>query len=393
MQITLTKISGNLYDIVCDAIPDLNIDLYEIFIGGVTINSSGAKLLAYGLTCRFEFYKDTEIRYDAREQLGNDQQAYHISDPVHVVIDQDLVAQKRIIIWDYFGEHADSIQLAILSANTMLTANNIIKLFSTVFFSDCLAAAPIEAIIHSYAGVQSYINFATSIYPRIQMFFPLGGTNNVFQQVNIFQEQEPPVIITSGAGDEELRNNTSYGNGLEFWDWDLIQTEQPSSDQSSFSNGIILGKLLRIKDTLNCSWPEARYRARMTADRNEPNRETSPWDLHNGYGRINVQAAIANPRSITVEATITQEKVRLNWAAVSGATSYKIYRQARHAAWEHIAETAEVIYLDETVTRNAKGYNYKVVAICGEQQAESNIVRVPFLKIDRLYFKKSLIGV
>ena len=114
----------------------------------------------------------------------------------------------------------------------------------------------------------------------------------MFAEVFVFQTNEPPVIITSGAGDEELRNNTSYGKGLEFWDQDL-NTPTPAEDQSSFSNGYVLGKLLKIKDTLNCTWWEARYRARITADRTEPNRVTSSWDLRNGYGKINVDAAIA----------------------------------------------------------------------------------------------------
>lgn len=150
----------------------------------------------------------------------------------------------------------------------------------------------IVALIQSTDGILFYVDNATAIYPRVQTFFPLGGNQNVFAEVFLFQTDEPPVIITSGAGDEEFRNNTSYGKGLEFWEQDLT-TPFPADDQSSFSNGYVLGKLLKIKDTLNCTWWEARYRARITAVRTEPNRVTSSWDLRNGYGKINVNAAIA----------------------------------------------------------------------------------------------------
>ena len=149
------------------------------------------------------------------------------------------------------------------------------------------------ALIRSYNGVQGYVELAKTVYPITQTFFPLGGTDNLHEQVSVFAEKEPPVIVTSGAGDVgfEDRNNTSYGNGLEFWDCDLALDN--GGDQSSFSNGIVLGKLLFIKDYLECTWWEARFRARMTATKTEPNRSTSLWDLSNGYGFINVGAAIA----------------------------------------------------------------------------------------------------
>ena len=148
------------------------------------------------------------------------------------------------------------------------------------------------ALIRSYNGVQGYVDQAKTVYPITQTFFPLGGTQNLHEEVSVFPEEEPPLIVTSGAGDigYEDRNNTSYGNGLEFWDSDLALDN--GGDQSSFSNGIILGKLLFLKDLLNCTWWEARYRARMTARRAEENRNTNMWDLHNGYGHIDVDSAI-----------------------------------------------------------------------------------------------------
>jgi hypothetical protein len=146
------------------------------------------------------------------------------------------------------------------------------------------------ALIRSYAGVADFINDAKAVYPKVLYFLPMGA--NSFTELNIFQSEEPPLIVTSGAGDLELQNHTAYGKGLEFWDSDLSD-DLGTDDMSSYSNGVVLGKLLKIKDSLNCPWWEARFRARMTTARAEPNRTTSPWDIKNGYGRINVPAAIA----------------------------------------------------------------------------------------------------
>ena len=207
---------------------------------------------------------------------------------------------ERIIISDEFGQHGLDIKTAI-SIGYGSDISEEIQIIP--YWEPALAEARnnqnIIAIIRSTQGVAGYVHDAQSISPRVLTFMPLGGTQNIFADGNVFQNQEPPVIVTSGAGDDELRNNTAYGNGLEFWDGDLYNENlsqdgtQRDDDASSFSNGIILGKLLKIKDELNCTWWEARYRARMTADRNEPNRVTSFWDYRNGYGKINVASAIA----------------------------------------------------------------------------------------------------
>lgn len=146
----------------------------------------------------------------------------------------------------------------------------------------------IIALIKSSSGVEHYSDTAEMFYPRVQMFMPL-GSNDFAELTNL---NAIPLIVTCGAGDTsfENRNNTGYGAGLEFWDNDLVQSADP--DASSFANGFILGKLLKIKDALSCSWWETRYRARVTADRNESNREKWFWDLRNGFGMINVPAAI-----------------------------------------------------------------------------------------------------
>ncbi|CAG0979856.1 hypothetical protein ANAEL_01681 [Anaerolineales bacterium] len=200
----------------------------------------------------------------------------------------------RIIISDEYGQHGIDIKTAIVNAygggglNPIEDQIEIISGWSAAY-NRAVSDENIIALIRSTAGVAGYVTQAEQIYPRVQTFFPLGS--NTFEQLTNLTSI--PVIITCGAGDTnfENRNNTGYGLGLEFWDNDLVQSAD--GDASSFANGFILGKLLKIKDTLSCSWWEARFRARMTASRSESNRETTPWDLRNGYGIIDVDAAIA----------------------------------------------------------------------------------------------------
>lgn len=198
----------------------------------------------------------------------------------------------KIIVSDLSSGHANAvIQGLSLGYGSDLSANCEVNMNG---LSSALARA-VEvgavAVIRSTTGVFNYTSLAKGYYDNhgIMTVMPLGS--NSF--IHLDYLSSIPVIVTTGAGDEEERNNTGYGAGLEFWDWDLIQTDPPSSDQSSTSNGVILGKLLKIKEDLDCSWWEARYRARMTCPRLEPNREDSPHDLYNGYGRIDIDAAKA----------------------------------------------------------------------------------------------------
>lgn len=193
----------------------------------------------------------------------------------------------RLIVSDITaGDHAQTVKNAIssgygsdISEQIEIVASN---LSTALAYADSIGAV---AVVRSTTGISSLQELAQNYYPDIQVFMPL-GSNSYIELTG-----ELDVIVSSGAGDTENKNNTGYGGGLEFWDNDLETTI--SDDFSSYSNGVVAGKILKIKDTLNCTWWEARYRARMTADRNESNRLTSEWDLHNGYGKINIANAIA----------------------------------------------------------------------------------------------------
>lgn len=91
-----------------------------------------------------------------------------------------------------------------------------------------------------------------------------------------------PICISAGPVD---RRTLAFGPALEFWE---IQTE------NSWATPVAAARLLQIKDTLQCSWWEVRYRARITAIRTSITHPSGElWNENNGFGRIDVAAAIA----------------------------------------------------------------------------------------------------
>jgi len=152
-------------------------------------------------------------------------------------------------------------------------------------------AIGIKAMIKSYTGLFSHIPLATQYYPSVPFFMPLGSNQNI----ELTNPSTLSVIVSCGAGLTD-RNLTGYGNGLEFWD---IDTYNVPTAESSFSTPIIAGKILNIMEARNCDFWEARYVARITADRNEPNRPANTiWHNLNGFGKINVANAIAYNGSV-----------------------------------------------------------------------------------------------
>jgi hypothetical protein len=189
----------------------------------------------------------------------------------------------RIVISDnVLIGHPETIREAIIAADPAITTA-MIEIRTGGFAADILHVFSInaEAVVRSLDGIQGNIVDAQKYYPLIQSFIPLGSNSS--EQLTLTPDSIP-TIITSGAG--LVQNETGWGNGLAFWDDDTTR-ETPETFESSFSNGTICGKLFAIKDAVGCGWWEARYRARMTASNG------GVWDLHNGYGKIDVAASIA----------------------------------------------------------------------------------------------------
>jgi len=206
----------------------------------------------------------------------------------------------RIIISDItLHGHPEIIRDAISTGYGEDISLNI-EIRNSGFSEDIAYAAQIgaEALIRSTTGFSSHIDEALQYYilNDIQTFMTLGSND----PIRIDSPSEIPVIITAGAGTEE--NQTAFGPALEFFD---NYTEEGAANLSSFSNGIILGKILKIKDTLQCSWWEARWRARQTAD--------SPDELcrseQNGYGKINIPNALQYKCDIPADPYKTGEQI------------------------------------------------------------------------------------
>lgn len=166
------------------------------------------------------------------------------------------------------------------------------------------------AVIRSFAGVSSYITTALTYYKNygIQSFWPLGSNSSIY----LASPNYIPVMTTCGASSGSV-NITAYGPGLEFIDDD---DGNPDIGASSYSNGVILGKILKIKDTLECTWWEARYRARMTTN------QLGSWSVNNGYGIINISSATSFTGSIIADPYMSQV-ISGSVGAIAGSLQFK----------------------------------------------------------------------
>jgi len=182
----------------------------------------------------------------------------------------------RIIISDVNADHANTVKAAILSAYSSLTETDIEIRVESLSISLIYASANgAEMVVRSTTGIASNELTALDYYPDIQVVMPLGS--NTYEELMALSEIIN--IIATGAGDTQ--NRTGYGNALEFWDDD----NGAEGDLSSFSNGVIAGKLLAIKDYHNTNWYGARSIARQSTGSN--------WDKYNGYGKIDLTTAYA----------------------------------------------------------------------------------------------------
>lgn len=216
----------------------------------------------------------------------------------------------------------------------------------------------ISVVIRSTTGASSNLDIALNQYPDATLFMPSGSNTPSDLQ---FDYPIPQVICVTGAGDVE--NETAIN--IEFFAPDPIESDD--QDYSSYSNGYIAGQLLYIKDTLDCTMWEARYRARMTGS------ENGIWDSNNGFGLIDVASAIAysgeiaqDPFYVALSYDLTTQlnSVKLTFNLTTEKT---IYRKGFYDSdYTEIATTSLDVYEDETITRHAKPYTYKVNDI--EQQ-------------------------
>ena len=172
-----------------------------------------------------------------------------------------------------------------------------------------------ELFVSSAYGADNFLTEAKSYYPTMLCAFPNG--------INTFGEnpsqgsslQIPELLIVTGSGD----TNNVNGYPIEFFDEDPTE-----ADASSFANGVIAGKLLKIKDGRGSHWTDAVQSARATSS-------LSTLDTEDGYGIIDIDSAINYSGTVQLTiGSITAERtsgfsVTLTLRRVIDATSYKIY--------------------------------------------------------------------
>lgn len=205
-----------------------------------------------------------------------------------------------------------------------------------------------DCVIHSFTG-QATDNIALSYYPGIQIFQGIWASSG---RVN---EGMRPFIVTS---DGEVSNSKGYD--IDFHD--IGGLLNPADSQISYANGYIAGKVSCIKDSLDCSWWEARFRAMETGSNNG----TQP----NGYGIIDVTGAISFAGSIdadvfvqtlgsigSIVAVNVSGSVTVTIGAVSNATAYDVYKNG--SLWKSkttLLEFSDTIIQGQSITYSYKAY-------------------------------------
>lgn len=192
-----------------------------------------------------------------------------------------LVRRGSIMISDaQLGAHAENVRDAFLYGYGDGWTGETITIKADGFLEDLQYAYDnnFSLFIRSTTGMESKIPSAALVYPAVQLFMP-AGSNSHYQIYN--SSGVLPVIVSTGGGD--IENETAWD--IEFFAPDPFSPEP--ADTSSYGNGVVAGQICKIRDLLQCSFWEARHRARATASNN------GRWGAENGYGLINVEAAVS----------------------------------------------------------------------------------------------------
>lgn len=195
---------------------------------------------------------------------------------------------SKILISDSDSGHANQVKASILSATTYLVDADIEIRLNYTMQQDFQYAFDnnILFVVRSTTGISTFITEAQNFYPDVLGIIPAGANT----PGEIFSLPIPQIVCVTGAGD--TANETA--DNIEFFDNDpqTAETTDPDEqDLSSFSNGVIAGKLYEIIARRNCGHWEARWCTQQTAS------ENGVWHETNGYGIINVTAAVLQSRA------------------------------------------------------------------------------------------------
>ena len=252
------------------------------------------------------------------------------------------------------GTHGANVKSAI-STGYGSDISNEINLVESAEYSvaqvkaDMLLAynAGYELFVSSAYSGANFLTEAKTYYPDMLCVFPNGVNDHVSYQLGS-SYTIPEIAVITGAGDD----NNETGYPIEFFDVDPTET-----DASSFSNGVVAGKLLKIKDGRGSHWTDAVQAARATSS-------LSTLDTEDGYGVIDVSSAVAY--SGTVQLTVgditasrtSGMSVSITLERVIDATNYKIYRKEQDETdWTLISTQTGLTYTD-TIGHGVYAYKY-----------------------------------
>jgi hypothetical protein len=215
-------------------------------------------------------------------------------------------AQVRVVVSDTDASHGANVAAAVDSGYGS-DVNVLVYPYSLATSLSYANSIGADMVIRSYTGASGEYNTASSYYPNILTVMPSGS--NDYQQV--INDTIPQVIVLTGAGVDT--NETAYN--VEFNDYDPFN----DPDLSSFSNGVIAGKLLKIYDNRNNGWWDARYSAQATAS------NFGGFTDKKGYGVINVNNAVAYAGEIITDPIINPPDPDSAIGAVSLTVDIKSY--------------------------------------------------------------------
>lgn len=165
----------------------------------------------------------------------------------------------------------------------------------------------------------------------------------------------------------------------------------------SYSHAYIAGQLAYIKDQLNCTWWEARYRARVTGS--EGGVYTA---IYNGYGRVNITSAInyggsipADPyNTLEGEAILTVNKTNnsftLNIDTVKNAIRYELYDNDSllKTVYPYPAFVSSHQFTFNRKFKSQGGkHNFHYKAVRGEEEILSETINKNWLSYPKVYKK------
>lgn len=222
-------------------------------------------------------YPESDFENGGMSMSGSLAKSVTLLKPIQATVLSDATTDE---MWDH-----DQMVRTIFATLAGLAPEEVELVNKNDYFPQYYPISPTSKLImRSYNdGYNNFFPYPdTYNFPDAQLVMPL--FDNQFIEYPYYAT--PPWLVTCACSETTENDHTAYGVGLEFLDDDYGYGGDPI-DVVSYAVPVIAAKLWIIHETLNCSWWEARFRARETAS------EAGHHSNTNGYGVIDVSAAIA----------------------------------------------------------------------------------------------------